>query len=138
MAGFMTEHPAPLAIVRTTDDLRQLFRQRVAYLGISLETLDAIAGLPVRYSSKLLALEPSKHMGPISFESLLGALGLMLVAWEDAEALRRVQHRLAAAPLQRHDATGWRAACLNEQPALLSGEQVELAAGMVWRADGKP
>jgi hypothetical protein len=35
MAGFMTEHPAPLAIVRTTDDLRQLFRQRVAYLGIT-------------------------------------------------------------------------------------------------------
>ena len=133
----MTEQH-PLAIVRTTDDLRQLFRQRVAYLGISLETLDAIAGLPTRYSSKLLALEPSRAMGPISFEALLGALGLMLVALEDAEALRRVQHRLAAAPLQRHDHTGWRATCLNEQPGLLSGEQVELAAGVVWRADRKP
>ena len=42
----MTEHPAPLAIVRTTDDLREVFRRRVAQLNISLETLDAIAGLP--------------------------------------------------------------------------------------------
>jgi hypothetical protein len=130
----MTEQH-PLAIVRTTDDLRQLFRQRVAYLGISLETLDAIAGLPTRYSSKLLSLEPTKHMGPISFEALLGALGLMLVALEDAEALRRVQHRLAAAPLQRHDHTGWRAACLNEQPASLPAEQIELAVRMIRCAD---
>ena len=130
----MTEHPAPLAIVRTTDDLREVFRRRVAQLNISLETLDALAGLPTRYSSKVLGLQPTRRFGQISFEALLGALGLMLIAIEDAEALARVQHRLAAAPLQRHDHTGWRAA-LNEQPALLSGEQVELAAGVIWRAD---
>ena len=130
MAGFMTEHPAPLAIVRTTDDLRQLFRQRVAYLGISLETLDAVAGLPVRYSSKLLALEPTKHMGPISFEALLGALGLMLVALEDTEALARVQRH------ERIDHNGWRAAALTEQ--LPASEQIELSAGVIWRADREP
>jgi hypothetical protein len=124
----------PLAIVRTTDDLRQLFRQRVAYLGISLETLDAVAGLPTRYSSKLLALEPTRHMGPISFEALLGALGLMLVALEDAEALARVQRRLK--PLERIDHSGWREACLTEQP-LPSCEKVELAAGMIGCADRK-
>ena len=31
--------------MRTTDDLREVFRRRVAELNISLETLDAIAGL---------------------------------------------------------------------------------------------
>ena len=111
----MTEHPAPLAIVRTTDDLREVFRRRVAQLNISLETLDAIAGLPTRYSSKVLGLQPTRRFGQISFEALLGALGLMLIAIEDAEALARVQHRLAAAPLQRHDHTGWRVVCLSEQ-----------------------
>ena len=131
----MTEQH-PLAIVRTTEDLREVFRRRVTELNISLETLDAIAGLPTRYSSKVLGLQPTRRFGQISFEAFLGALGLMLLVVEDREALARVQHRLAAAPLQRHDHTGWRAV-LNEQPALLSGEQVELAAGVIGCADGE-
>ena len=110
----MTEHPAPLAIVRTTDDLREVFRRRVAELNISLETLDAIAGLPTRYSSKVLGLQPTRRFGQFSLDGLLGALGLMLLVVEDAEALARVQRRLEAAPLQRHDHTGWRVACLSE------------------------
>ena len=131
----MTEHP--LAIVRTTEDLRQLFRVRVAQFNISLETLDAIAGLPTRYSSKVLGLQPTRRFGQISFEALLGALGLMLIAIEDTEALARVQHRLAAAPLQRHDHTGWRAVLNEQQPVSPAAEQVEVAAGVVWRADGE-
>jgi hypothetical protein len=124
----------PLAIVRTTEDLRQLFRQRVAQFNISLETLDAVAGLPVRYSTKLLSPGPNhRHFGAISFEALLGALALKLVALEDAEALARVQGRFE--PLQRIDHSGWRAA-LTEQP-LSSCEKVELAAGMVRCADRK-
>jgi hypothetical protein len=129
----MTEHP--LAIVRTTEDLRQLFRLRVAQLNISMETLDHIAGLPTRYTCKLLAPEPIKHIGPISFGALLGALAIQLVALEDAEALARVQRRLV--PLQRHDHNGWREA-LNGQPVLPPGEKVELAAGMIGCADRKP
>lgn len=126
----------PLAIVRTTDDLREVFRRRVAELNISLETLDALAGLPTRYSSKVLGLQPTRRFGQISFEALLGALGLMLLVVEDPEALRRVQHRLAAAPLQRHDHTGWRAV-LNEQIVSPASEQVELATGVIWCADRK-
>jgi hypothetical protein len=126
----------PLAIVRTTEDLRQLFRLRVAHLGISLETLDALAGLPTRYSSKLLRSNPPRTFGPISFEALLGALALQLVAMEDAEALARVQRRLV--PLQRIDHSGWREACLTEQLVSPAGEQIELAAGMVGCADRKP
>ena len=111
----MTEHPAPLAIVRTTDDLREVFRRRVAEMNISLETLDAIAGLPTRYSSKVLGLQPTRRFCQFSLDGLLGALGLMLIVVEDAEALARVQRRLEAAPLQRHDHTGWRVTCLSEQ-----------------------
>jgi hypothetical protein len=118
----MTEHP--LAIMRTTDDLRALLRRRVLDLNISFETLDHIAGLQTRYSAKLLALEPTKHIGPISFEALLGALGLMLVALEDAEALARVQRRLQ--PLQRVDHHGWREAALNRQPVLPAAEKIKV------------
>jgi hypothetical protein len=104
MAG---EMPEPIAIVRTTEDLRQLFRLRVTQLDISLETLDHVAGLPTRYTQTLLGLQPKKHFGAISFEALLGALAVELVAQEDAAALARIQRRLE--PLQRIDRTGWRA-----------------------------
>jgi hypothetical protein len=42
----MTEQP--LAVVRTTDDLREALRARFTQLGVSLETVDHVAGLPVR------------------------------------------------------------------------------------------
>jgi hypothetical protein len=77
LAGSMTEQQ-PLAIVRTTDDLREVFRRRVAELNISLDTLDEIAGLPTRYSAKVFGLQRSKNFGQMSLEALLGALGLML------------------------------------------------------------
>jgi hypothetical protein len=105
----MTE--TPLAIIRSYDDLRELFRQRVVELGISLDTLDSVSGLPMRYSSKLLALEPTKQFGAISFSALLGALAIQLVALEDAEALARVQRRLI--PVQKVPHTGWRAEILS-------------------------
>jgi len=100
----MTEHP--LAVVRTTDDLRAILRARFTELGVSLETVDYVAGLPTRYTAKLLGLQPSKSFGPISFEALLGAAGLKLLVLEDAEALDRVRTRLV--PLQRIDSSGAR------------------------------
>jgi hypothetical protein len=99
--------PAPLAIIRSSDDLRELFRRRVAELGISLDTLDEIAGLPTRYSAKLLSLDPTRQFGAISFSALLGALALQLVAMEDAETLARIQRRLV--PVQKAPHPGWRA-----------------------------
>ena len=75
----------PLAIVRTADDLRAAMRQRVAELGVSLDTVDFVAGLPTRYTAKVLGFQPTKNFGQMSFEALLGALGLMLIVVEDAE-----------------------------------------------------
>jgi hypothetical protein len=127
------EHP--LGTCRTSDDLREVFRRRVAELGVSLETVDHIAGLPTRYTAKVLGLQPTRGFGQFSLDGLLGALGLMLIVVEDAEALDLVRARLV--PLQRVDHTGWRAA-LNEQPVSPPCEKIELAAGMIGCADRKP
>jgi hypothetical protein len=89
--------------VRSTADLRDAFRARVRDLGIAYETVDAIAGLPVGYTGKLLGANPSRNFGAVSFDSLLGALGLKLVAVEDTEALARVQGRLV--PIRRSAAS---------------------------------
>jgi hypothetical protein len=86
----------PIAVVRSADDLRGLFRQRIASLGITYETADLISGLPSGYSAKLLGPQPIRRFGPVAFESLLGACGIKLVAVEDGEAMARVKRRLVA------------------------------------------
>jgi hypothetical protein len=86
----------PIAVVRSADDLRELFRQRIASLGITYETADLISGLPSGYSAKLLGPQPIRRFGPVAFESLLGACGIKLVAVEDGEAMARVKARLVA------------------------------------------
>jgi hypothetical protein len=91
----------PLAIARSTADLCEIFRQRVRDLNVSLETIDAVAGLPSRYSAKLLGPNPAKNFGAISFDALLGTLGLKLIVVEDADALARVRSRFV--PLERID-----------------------------------
>ena len=106
------EHP--LGTCRTSDDLREVFRRRVAELGVSLDTIDHIAGLPTRYTAKVLGLQPTRGFGQFSLDGLLGALGLMLIVVEDAEALARVQGRLVQ--LERIDQHGWRAALRDQTP----------------------
>jgi hypothetical protein len=91
----------PLGVCRTADDLRVILRARFAELGISLETVDHVSGLPTRYCAKVLGLQPTKNFGQLSLTALLGAAGIKLVAFEDTEALDRVRSRLA--PLQRID-----------------------------------
>jgi hypothetical protein len=107
--------------IRTTDDLRNVLRWRVADLGVTFETVDDFAGLPTRYTWKLLGSAPIKHIRPISFTALLGALAIQLIPVEDPEALARVQRRLV--PLQRINANGWRA----DFDAIPGHEQVPVA-----------
>jgi hypothetical protein len=87
---------ATFAVVRTAEDLRTMFRERIARLGISYETVDKIAGLPDRYTSKLLAPHPLKRFGPIAIEAMLGACGIKLLAIEDEEAMARIAGRFVA------------------------------------------
>src|SRR5262245_29579627 len=83
-----------LAEVRDYAQLVQALRARIDELGVAGETIDDVAGLPTRYTTKLLAPIPIKSLGRVSLGPLLGALGLKLIVAEDAEALARIRHRL--------------------------------------------
>ena len=97
----MTEQP--LGVCRTADELRAILRARFDALGVSLETVDHIAGLPTRYTAKVLGLQPTRNFGQFSLDGLIGAAGIKLIVVEDADALARVRTRLV--PLQRIDHT---------------------------------
>src|SRR5262245_40913385 len=72
-----------------------LLRKRQADLGVAMETVDAVAGLPLRYTAKLLAPVPVRQLGRVSFGPLLQCLGMTLLAVEDLAALKRIESRLS-------------------------------------------
>ncbi len=78
------------APIRSMPELIAALRARRDALNISHETIDSIAGLQSGYTSKLLAPKPIKNLGPMSFGSLLGALGLAVVVVEDPSQVVRV------------------------------------------------
>ena len=78
------------APIRSMPDLIQALRSRARELELTHETIDAVAGLQSGYTSKLLAPTPMKNLGPMSFESLLGALGVAVVVVEDPDQVARV------------------------------------------------
>ena len=82
------------AEVRDYSELIFALKQRMHELGVTMETLDDIAGLPTRYASKLFAPRAMKTLGKISLGPLIGALGLKLIVTEDAEQLALVRSRL--------------------------------------------
>lgn len=84
-----------LAEVHDYDQLVAAFRERVAELAVPCETVDDVAGLPVRYTQKLLSPVRVKGVGPFSLGPLLGTLGLKLLVVEDLEVLAKIIHRLA-------------------------------------------
>lgn len=83
-----------IAQVRDYDQLIAALRARVAELDVAGETVDHVAGIPLRYTMKLLAPVPVKSLGRSSMGPLLGALGLKLLVVEDHEALEKIRHRL--------------------------------------------
>jgi hypothetical protein len=84
-------------IVGSIDQLLSALRARRDELEITNETIDAVAGLADRYTSKILAANfPSKGLGHVSLGLLLGALGLgvaRVIITEDPEQVARVQAR---------------------------------------------
>jgi len=83
-----------LAEVGAYDDLVAALRARAEALNVSRETLDEVAGLPSRYSSKLLSPNPIRSLGRVSLGAMLGALGVKLVLMEDGEAMEKIRSRL--------------------------------------------
>lgn len=89
----MTDGPA-IAVVRDYDDLLDAFRARFTALGASAETIETVAGLPLRYLSKLLRPVPLKNIGRVTLGPLCGVGGVKLLMVEDPEAFARVARRL--------------------------------------------
>lgn len=79
--------------IRSMDELIAALRARLIELQLTHSTVDGIAGLQDGYTSKLLAPKPIKNLGPVSFQALLGALGVAVVVVEDPEQIKRVEGR---------------------------------------------
>jgi hypothetical protein len=80
-------------LIRSIDDLVAALRARRDELNVSHELLDDLAGYQSGYTSKLLAPDPMKGLGPMSLPALLGALGAALVLVEDSAQAERVRDR---------------------------------------------
>jgi hypothetical protein len=90
----MSDTLAPLAIVTDYLGLVTALRRRIVELGTGMESVDAVAGLPARYTSKLLSRNHRTSLGQTSMGPILGALGLKLAVLPDDEALAKVIDRL--------------------------------------------
>jgi hypothetical protein len=86
------EQPAPVPIRSMTDFLTALRATRDERQ-LTHETIDEITGLPSGYCGKLLAPEPIKNLGWLSFGLVLNAFGKMLLLVDDPEQIRRIKHR---------------------------------------------
>lgn len=71
-----------------------MMRARVLELGISHETLDAIAGWQSGYASKLLAKPPIRQVGLHTLFIALGSLGLAMRLEDDPQGLERLRTRM--------------------------------------------
>lgn len=81
-----------------------MFRARIAELEVAMEEVDARAGLPLRYTSKLLGKNQSKKIGSIGLGPLLGALGVKLLAVVDETAPINLPKRGPQGPHAHGDA----------------------------------
>ena len=75
------------------DGLIAALRARMAELGVTNETIGAIAGLAGGYVGKLLAPSQIKNLGPLSLGLMLQSLGLKLIVVEDTETTAKMRPR---------------------------------------------
>jgi hypothetical protein len=80
-------------LLRTAADLAEGYRRRIAELGLTYATVDAISGLPDGYTAKLLSPKPGKNMSRNAIELLNGALAIGFVVTVDPEQEQRVCRR---------------------------------------------
>jgi hypothetical protein len=96
-----------LAECRSYDELVTALRARVGQLGVSCESIDALAGLPQRYTNKLLAPVAVRTFHRRSLGPLLQSLGVKLIlALDDGSAFERLRARLSPV---RHAGSGMQA-----------------------------
>jgi hypothetical protein len=80
-------------VITSMTGLLEAIRARQDELDLSCETIDEIAGLPARYTSKLLAPVPLRGISHMSLTAILGALGIGLVVVEDSVQRAKVADR---------------------------------------------
>lgn len=81
------------APIRDMASLVRGIREAIEERELACETVDVIAGLPARYTTKVVAPNGGKGIGPASFEGLLGALGKCLIMVDDPETIPKVKNR---------------------------------------------
>jgi hypothetical protein len=74
-------------------DVIRALRDRTDDLKISRLEIDEIGGLQTGYSAKLLSMQPSKVLGPVSMGPTLQTLGLRVILVEDTEFTARTLER---------------------------------------------
>ena len=69
----------------------EVFKARIRELGITHQTVDALAGLPDGYVSKIMC--GMKNPGPIAIQALCGALAIGFIPVVDLDQQARVRDR---------------------------------------------
>jgi hypothetical protein len=80
-------------MIRSMPDLLAALRTRRDELQITHETIDDVAGWPSGYCGKLLAENPIKNLGWVSFGLALDSMGVALVMIENVEQRKLVEKR---------------------------------------------
>jgi hypothetical protein len=83
---------APLASIRSYEDLHQSLRLRAEEMGFARRTIDDLAGLTAGLTEKILGPKMVRGIGPRSLGGILKALGIKLIMVIDpvsCEALQR-------------------------------------------------
>lgn len=86
----MTEPPA---VIRNYDDLIEVMKARADVIGVSMQVLDELAGLPSGYSGKLFGPGQVKTMGLQSLFLLAETLGYSVALVLDLDAVKRMESR---------------------------------------------
>jgi hypothetical protein len=81
------------AMIHSMPDLLAALRARRDELELTHERIDDIAGFPSGYCGKLMAAQPIKNLGWLSFGLALDALGVALVMVENPDQIKRVENR---------------------------------------------
>jgi hypothetical protein len=100
-------------VITSMTGLLEAIRARQDELDLSCETIDEIAGLPARYTAKLLAPTPLRGISHMSLTAILGALGIGLVVVEDSGQREKVEDRWK--PRKRVTKRKFPGALLNER-----------------------
>jgi len=122
-------------LITSMPELVEALRERRDTLDISNETIDAIAGFPERYTSKLLAPRAPRNLSYNSLGQILGALGVALQVVEDFEQAAKVRGRWSK---RKPQGSRYRPSCVvdpsNSPQAALTFENTEETNGQ--HADG--